>query len=141
MENEIEVFRNYIKENGLKFTPERKAILEEVFETHEHFDAESLYRKLKNKDKDISIATIYRTLPLLIESGLVSEAMRCGDRIYYEHTFGHKPHAHMVCIKCGKIIEFQDDRIEKIKREICEKYDFKPEEFRFGIKGICKDCR
>ncbi len=141
METERVIFRNYLNKKGLKFTHERELIIEEVFARHEHFDVESLFQRLYQKKEHISRATIYRTLPLLIDSMLVSEAMRCQDRIYYEHTYGHKHHDHMVCIKCGKIIEFSDDRIEKLKEEICKKYGFKPLEHRFGIKGYCKDCQ
>ena len=141
MKTEKNIFSNYLNRNGLKFTPERKLILEEVFTRHEHFDVEALFQRLYKKNKRISRATIYRALPLLIDSGLISEAMRCKDRIYYEHIYGHKHHDHMLCIKCGKLIEFRNDRIEKFKEEVCEKYGFKPLESRFGIKGYCKDCQ
>lgn len=141
MESEKEIFKKYIKEKGLKFTPEREVILDEVFSTHDHFDVEKLYERISSKRERISRATIYRTLPLLLDCGLISEAVRCKDRIYYEHTYGHKHHSHLVCIKCGKIIEFEDDKIEQEKERICKKYGFKPTEYRFGIKGYCKDCR
>ena len=141
MKTEKDIFRDYLNKRGLKFTHERELILKEVFARHEHFDVEALFQRLYQKDKRISRATIYRALPLLIDSGLISEAMRCKDRIYYEHIYGHKHHSHMLCIKCGKIIEFSDDKIEKLKGEICKKYGFKPVEYRFGIKGYCKDCQ
>jgi Fur family ferric uptake transcriptional regulator len=141
MNSEKEVFKKYIKSRGLKFTPERQIILEEVFSMHEHFDVEKLHKRLDAKGSRISRATIYRTLPLFLDCGLISEAVRCKDRVYYEHVFGHKHHSHLVCINCGKVIEFEDDRIEEEKERICKKYNFKPAEYRFGIKGYCKDCQ
>lgn len=141
MNTEKDIFKEYLMERGLKFTPERDAILEEVFEKHEHFDVEKLYRRLNSKGKHISRATIYRTIPILIDSGLVSKAMRFMDRIYYEHTYGHKHHAHMICINCGKVIEFNDKRVEKIIEEITKNHDFKSTEHKFEIKGFCKDCQ
>ncbi len=141
MNTEKDIFKEYLMERGLKFTPERDAILEEVFGKHEHFDVEKLYQRLNSKGKHISRATIYRTIPILIDSGLVSEAMRFMDRIYYEHTYGHKPHEHMVCTNCGKVIEFNDKRVEKIIEEITKNHDFKSTEHKFEIKGFCKDCQ
>ncbi len=140
MEKEKEIFKKYLVDKGLKFTPERVRILEEVFSRHDHFDVEDLFQSFHDRGENISRATIYRTLPLMVESGLVQEAMRCGERICYEHIYGHRSHGHLVCVNCGKIIEFENDELEKIKKKVCGKYDFKPTEFRFGIKGYCKDC-
>jgi len=133
-------FRNYLKEKGLKFTPERRIILEGVFSLHEHFDAEQLYEELQEYARNISLATIYRTLPHLVESGLVRETLRYQGKVSYEHVFGHKHHDHMVCLGCGRVIEFRDNRIEKLQDSLCKKYSFKPVEHRLGIKGYCKEC-
>jgi Fur family ferric uptake transcriptional regulator len=141
MEKEKDIFRRYLIGKGLKFTPEREFILEEVFSRHDHFDAEDLFQVFRGRGEDVSRATIYRTLPLLVDSGLVCEAMRCGERVCYEHIYGHRSHGHMICIECGKIIEFENKELEKIKKKVCKKYDFKPVEFRFGIKGYCKNCQ
>jgi len=128
-------------EKGLKFTSEREQILKEIFSRHDHFDAEALFQVFHDRGENISRATIYRTLPLLVESGLAQEAMRCGEKICYEHIYGHRLHGHMICMGCGKIIEFENDELEKIKKKVCEEHGFKPTEFRFGIKGYCKDCQ
>ncbi len=140
MEKEKEIFKKYLFDKGLKLTPERELILKEVFSRHDHFDAETLFRDFYEKGENVSRATIYRTLPLLVESGLVQEAMRCGERVCYEHIYGHKSHGHLVCVKCGRIIEFENDELEEIKKEVCGRYGFKPTEFRFAVKGYCKDC-
>jgi len=141
MEKEKGIFKRYLIKKGLKFTPERELILKEVFLRHDHFDAEALFQVFHSRGENISRATIYRTLPLLVDSGLVQEAMRCGERVCYEHIYGHKSHGHMICMRCGKIIEFENEKLEDIKRKACKKYGFKPTEFRFGIKGYCKDCQ
>lgn len=141
MKSHTKKFKEYLAENGLKFTPERKTVLRTVFSSHTHFDIETLYERLHNKGENISRATIYRTLPLLVESGLVRETLRCQDKVSYEHIFGHEHHDHMICIKCGKVIEFKDNRIKKLRNSISSKNNFQPEEHRFGIRGYCEKCR
>lgn len=138
--NAKEKFKEYLRQENLKFTPERKDIIEGVFSLHSHFDAEELQEKLKKEGKNISRATIYRTLPLLIDSGLIRETLHCREKVRYEHIYGHKHHDHMICINCGKIIEFSDRNIGKLQRKICNKKDFFPVEYKLGIKGYCKEC-
>ena len=135
------IFRNYLKERGLKFTPERQLILKTVFSLHQHFDIDQLWERLHRKDRRLSRATIYRTLPLLIDSGLIQETFRCQEKVSYEHTFGHKHHDHMLCLKCGKVIEFRDERIEKLQEAVCKKYGFKVIQHRLGIRGYCEKCQ
>jgi Fur family ferric uptake transcriptional regulator len=134
-------FKSYLKKKGLKFTPERKLILKEIFSLHKHFDVEDLFGRLRKKDKRISRATIYRTLPLLVQSGLIREALRRRDKVYYEHIFGHRHHDHLVCVKCGKTVEYVDKRIGKLQNEVCRKYGFRSVEHRLGIKGYCRKCQ
>lgn len=134
-------FREYLKKEKLKFTPERKTILGGVFSLHKHFDVDDLYDELRKKNKRISRASIYRTLPLLVKSDLINETLRCQGRVSYEHVFGHGHHDHMVCIKCGRVIEFRNEKIEELRDVICKKYRFKPVEHRLGIRGYCKKCR
>ena len=134
-------FAEYLRSKGLKFTPERREILREIFSTHEHFDVEALYDTLKKKGARTSLATIYRLVPLLIESGMIRRATRLDGHVTYEHIFGHKPHHHLVCVKCGQIIEFRDDGIERLLKEVCRKYDFSPIDQRLGVRGICSSCR
>jgi Fur family ferric uptake transcriptional regulator len=141
MKKEKEIFKKYLFGKGLKLTSERELILEEVFSRHDHFDAEDLSQAFRARSENVSRATIYRTLPLLVESGLVQEALRCGERVCYEHIYGHKSHGHMICMGCGKIIEFENSELEKIKKKVCKEHDFRPVEFRFGIKGYCRDCQ
>ena len=141
MINQEAVFKKYLKAKGLKLTPERKLILEGIFSFPHHFDIEKLYSKLHRKTGAISLATIYRTIPHLIKSGLIKEVMRCQDRPQYEKSSGYPHHDHLVCIRCGKIFEFKDDEIEKLQERVCRRYGFKPTEHRLGIRGYCRDCQ
>lgn len=141
MESPQEKFQEYLRSKGLKFTPERQAILNEIFALHRHFDVEFLYDILKKRGERISLATIYRLIPHLLESGMIRQATRLDGHVTYEHIFGHKPHHHLVCVKCGQIVEFRDERIERLMDEVCKKYDFMPIDQRLGVRGICSACR
>ncbi|MFH1038338.1 MAG: Fur family transcriptional regulator [PVC group bacterium] len=134
-------FNQFLRLQGLKSTPERRTILGEIFASHEHFDVETLYEKMKKGGKRISLATIYRLIPLLVESGMIRRAMSCEGHVTYEHLFGHKPHHHLICVKCGKIVEFREEEMETILNRVCGKYDFAPFEYRLGVRGLCSACR
>jgi len=141
MVNQETIFKRYLRSKGLKFTPERRFILEAVLSLSGHFDVERLYDKLHRKTGEISLATVYRSIPHLIKSGLIKEVMRCQDRPQYEKSFGYPHHDHLVCIGCGKIVEFKDDEIEELQDRVCRKYGFKPTEHRLGIRGYCRNCQ
>ena len=104
------IFKYYLKKKKLKFTPERKLTLDTVFSLHKHFNIERLYKKLHKKNKHISMSTLYRTIPLFLECGLVREALHRDGETTYEHIFGHTHHDHLLCVNCGRIIEFSDNK-------------------------------
>lgn len=134
-------FRNFLKENGLTLTTARKAILMGIVEAEGHFDADDLHDSLKKKGTRLSAATIYRTLPLFVKSGIIRETLRSRGRARYEHMWGHEHHDHLECIVCGKIIEFKDDELETLQNKVCGKHGFQPIEHRLGIRGFCDSCR
>ena len=134
-------FKKFLKKKQLKFTPERQVILNGLLSLHRHFDVDALYDKLRKKGKNVSRTSIYRTLPLLIQCGFITETFRCQGRGSYEHIFGHEQHDHMLCIKCGRIIEFRDEKIENLQKKICKRYGFKPVERKLDIRGYCKKCK
>ncbi|MEA3224223.1 MAG: Fur family transcriptional regulator [Thermodesulfobacteriota bacterium] len=140
MRQEEDEFGNYLKKQGLKFTPERAVVLEKVLSFKKHFNADDLYERIHKYNKKISRATVYRVIPLFVESGLIIETLRCQGRVSYERVIGFEHHDHMVCLGCGKIIEFKDDRLEEIQAQVCKKYEFKQVEHRLGIRGYCKEC-
>lgn len=134
------VFEDFLRTKSLKMTSPRKIILEAVFRTHNHFDVDSLYDIIRSKHSDVSRATIYRTIPLLIEAGLVKQSLRCQAKDQYEHTYGHKRHLHFLCIKCGKIIETESDKVEGLLAELAQKEKFIIKDYNLGAKGLCADC-
>ena len=133
-------FEEFIRSKELKYSSERKHILKSALSFHKHFNADDLFDRLRKHSNHVSRATIYRTIPLLLQSGLIGEALRCRDKKSYEIIFNKKHHDHLLCVKCGKTIEFYNEGIEKLQNEVCRKYNFTPLEHRLGIKGYCKDC-
>ncbi len=140
MKKETEIFTKYLKTKKLSFTKERKFILAQVFATDGHLEADEIFLRLRKAKKDVSRATVYRTLGLLVDSGLVRKVYLGEDHIHYEHTFGHTHHDHLVCIKCGRVIEFSDKKIEKLQAKICQKSRFQEISHTVQIFGYCKDC-
>ncbi len=140
MLSEEDKFKEFLVAKKFKFTAERQAVLNRVFANHKHFEADELLVDLRLNDLKISKATIYRTLALLVESGLLREVISGERHAHYEHVYGHEHHDHMVCNICGKIIEFVDYRIEKLQEEVCKKNNFIADSHRLQIHGTCEDC-
>lgn len=146
MNNHKVIFEKYLKSQNLKLTEQRLIVLNAVFAIHEHFSVESLYDYLKNnsdeKYNDVSIPTIYRTLPLLINSGLIKSSGIINERENYEHIYGHPRHIHIVCKQCNKIIEEEDTKsLFKQIKKISDKYEFSVDDFNLSIKGVCNECK
>ncbi|MBN2534578.1 MAG: transcriptional repressor [Spirochaetales bacterium] len=141
METLEKIFIDFIKKKGLRYTPERKTVLEGILSIGSHFDADILYDFLKNKREDLSMATIYRSIPLFIESGILKKSPRSRGREQYELIYGHDHHDHLICLSCGKIIEFKHEIIEKLQNEVCIHYNFQLIDHSLSIRGYCRDCR
>ncbi len=141
METEYAQFTEFLAENGLKLTSQRRAVLDAVFETHRHFDADEMVDIIKQRDKKISRATVYRTLDLLVKGGFV-RAMELGEsKKVYEHIIGHKHHDHLICTACGRAIEFDEDLIESLQQQVCDRLNFKPQRHSLRIFGVCDRCQ
>lgn len=136
-----DIFLQFIKKKGLRSTPERQIILRAVLSMNSHFNADELYYSLKRKGESISRATVYRTLPLFQQSGLIRETIRSEGKTSYENALGYEHHDHMVCIRCGKLIEFKVDEIERLQDELCRRYNFSPVDHCLGIRGYCATCQ
>jgi Fur family ferric uptake transcriptional regulator len=135
------IFRDYLRGRGLKYTPERKAVLREVLTNNEHFEAEQLLITLLQGGERIAKATIYRTLPLLVDCGIIQQ-VQFGDNVArYEHTFGQQPHDHMVCRQCRRIIEFDSSEVTRLRAKIADRHGFAAQSHRFQISGVCAACR
>lgn len=133
-------FREYLADAGLRFTSERRMILQEVFRRHEHFEAEDIVLGLRQLGQRVSRASVYRTLPLLVESGLLRPVHSDEKHGHYEHVFGHDHHDHLICTRCGATIEFRDDGIERLQVRVCAQHGFRPAHHRLEIIGICAAC-
>ncbi len=137
-----EHFTEFLRDGNYRITQERFEVLAAVLRYDEHFDADSLYLRLRESGSKVSRATVYKTLALLHECGLVSRYMFSpGEFAQYEKTIDRPRHDHMVCTKCGKIIEFPNGSVIHLQRQLCRLHDFEPSYHTLQIFGVCSDCR
>ncbi len=131
--------RRLLRERGLVCTAQRELVARAVFEMGSHVGAEELYRSLAGRSPRVGLATIYRTLQLLKDRGLVAER-QFGERWRrYEDSGGHH-HDHLICLGCGAVIEFQEPMIEELQDRVARRHGFAPERHRLELYGYCRDC-
>lgn len=132
-------FAQFIQESGLKTTKQRNTIVSVFFRMRGHISVEELLVEVKKANPKIGYATVYRTLHLLVESGLVQER-RFGDGLArYEGHSEIEHHDHMICLECGRISEFYNPRLEELQDKLAEENDFKIYRHRLELYGVCKD--
>ena len=124
----------------MRFTPEREAIVEEIFSRHDHFTVDDLYRALR-REHGVSRASLYRTMPLLIAAGLVSEVFQQNGQAAYEHIYGHEHHCHLLCLKCGEVVEFSEPSLDQLEERLSREHGYRISGHRLEVRGLCPACR
>ncbi|HEY9165673.1 MAG TPA: transcriptional repressor [Candidatus Kryptonia bacterium] len=141
METAKEKFEGYLREEKYRITPERFEVLDVAMATSGHFDADELFLTLKKEGSKVSRATVYNTLDILEECGLVYKVRLKDHGSRYEKAFGRAPHDHLLCAQCGQIVEFVDENMEKSREAIAKKFKFELISHSYQILGLCPDCR
>lgn len=138
--NEIDIFRRFLKHKGLSVTKQRRLVLEEVFKNHNHFEAEEIVGLLRKRNLRVSRATVYRTLTHLENCNLIRKVDLGHGHSHYEHILGHEHHEHLYCEKCGKLLEFSDPILEGRIIDIAQSNRFTITSHTIQIFGLCERC-
>lgn len=136
------IFSAFLKQRSQRHTPERFAVLDEIYATDDHIDADELYLRLKQKGGRVSRATVYNTLDLLLECDLVVRHQFGKNQAKYERAYSYWQHDHLICIDCNQLFEFCDPRIQSIQEMVAEIYQFDIKHHALNMYGHCQreDC-
>jgi Fur family transcriptional regulator, ferric uptake regulator len=137
----LERFRRYLRDHRQPVTRQREMIAEAVMFSEDHLSAEAIQRRLKEKGVRVGTATVYRALDVLVDSGLV-KAHDFGEGFKrYEPMTGQGRHEHLICVKCGKVLEFSNEQLERMLPIIADEHLFQHQRHRVEVFGVCKDCQ
>ena len=138
----LQRFEEYLQSKGLRNTDQRRQLLEQVFNRHEHFDADQLIEQLPAKGtvNYVSRPTVYRTLREFVDAGLLHR-FELDGRSVYEHDYGYPQHDHLYCTGCQTLIEFSSAELARIRDAVAAKHQFRAQAHRLIISGVCRDCR
>jgi Fur family ferric uptake transcriptional regulator len=140
-ESKDAVLNRYMAQHGLKSTRQRSLIIDTFFSVGGHLSVEELWSKVREQDTKVSVATVYRTMKLLNDCGL-AHARNFGDgQTRYEAAAGREHHDHLICTRCGRIVEFENDRIEAMQDAVAKKHGFIVTSHKMELYGLCKDCQ
>ncbi len=137
----LERFRRYLRDHRQPVTRQRDLVAQVVLLSHDHPSVEGIRRSLKERGEHVGTATVYRTLEVLVESGLV-RAHDFGEGFKrYEPMLAQADHEHLICERCGRVVEFQNERLERMLPIIADEHAFQHQRHRIEIYGVCRDCR
>lgn len=137
----LERFRRYLRDHNLPVTSQREAVAETVFFADAHLSVGDIERTLRARGVRIGKATVYRTLDVLLQAGLIQEHEFGEGFKRYEPLAAESQHEHLICMSCGKVVEFSSERLERMKALIAEEYGFRPHHHRLEIYGVCGECQ
>jgi Fur family ferric uptake transcriptional regulator len=135
------IFRRYLHQQKLKFTPERAMILDAALRKDGLFEPDELVSQLKDVTNRVSRATIYRTLSHLQDAGILKQVFFDNKQSYYEVIAGRQGHDYLICVATGKVIEFNSDKLKQLRDEICRQHGFSPLSHRFQILGLSPEAQ
>lgn len=131
----------YMTKRGLRSTEQRRLIIDTFFDSGEHITIDSLLKQVRAVDSRVGYATVYRTMKLLTDSGIVQEHKFGDGFTRYELSDEEAHHDHLICVECGKITEFEEPAIEKLQERIAERYKFEVRAHKHELYGVCSDCQ
>ena len=134
-------FKNHIRKSGLRMTRERKDLVELILALKGHFSADQVLEKMRKIRISGSRATLYRLLPVLVKAGLIEQILLSEGQTQFEVTWNRAHHDHLICSECDSMIEFQDNTIEILQREIANKYGFELKHHVMELVGRCSKCQ
>jgi Fur family ferric uptake transcriptional regulator len=141
LKEEIELFHEFLRQNGLKKTYQKDLILETFLNAEGHLSVDDVYALVKKRDRRVGIVTVFRTMKSLTACGIAKEIVLGDGLTRFEHSYHHPAHHHIVCVQCHKAIEYVCPALDKIQDEVIQGYRFQPLHHRFQTFGICEDCR
>ncbi|MCC6275888.1 MAG: transcriptional repressor [Leptospiraceae bacterium] len=136
---EMKIFEDILRKKGLKITTQRMLVAEKIFSVHNHFTADGLLELLRDRRDEISKATIYRIISIMVEANLLSEHDFGKEFKFYEHIVGHEHHDHIICVECGRIEEFVSEKIEELQALAAKEKGFTIKGHHLNIFGVCSN--